>query len=119
MGDRRFYEAFIAEMDAITIMADMPAAAVVGECTRAAMRAQMKVEGQALPLVTLRREHDTPTREQMPCAVLRPSMGMVAFWHWQEKDEVSPGPLSFKPAGPIVRYVPWDRLDVSERTTDG
>lgn len=47
-----FYAAFIAEMDKLTIRADMPAAAVVGECTRAAKRAQMATDdgelGEAL-----------------------------------------------------------------------
>lgn len=34
------YEGFIAEVEALTIMADMPAVAVVGELTRAVKRAQ-------------------------------------------------------------------------------
>lgn len=40
-----FYEAFIAEMDKVTVMADAPAVAVVGVCTRAAKRAQTVVDG--------------------------------------------------------------------------
>lgn len=40
-----FYEAFTSELDALTIMADAPAAAVLGECTRAAKRAQMWLDG--------------------------------------------------------------------------
>ena len=41
-----FYERYIEELDAITIMADDSAAAVVGICTRAAKRAQMVVDGE-------------------------------------------------------------------------
>lgn len=41
-----FYEAFMAELDKVTVMADAPAAAVVGVCTRAAKRAQMVMDGE-------------------------------------------------------------------------
>ncbi len=40
-----FYEAFISEMDKVIVMADAPAVAVVGACTRAAKRAQMTIDG--------------------------------------------------------------------------
>lgn len=40
-----FYEAFLAEMDKVVVMADAPAVAVVGACTRAAKRAQMTIDG--------------------------------------------------------------------------
>lgn len=40
-----FYEAFKAELDKVTIKADAPAAAVVGECLRAAKRAQIVLNG--------------------------------------------------------------------------
>jgi hypothetical protein len=41
-----FYEAFLAEMDKVTVMADASAVAVVGACTRAAKRAQMVMDGE-------------------------------------------------------------------------
>lgn len=41
------YDAFIAEMGALTIKADDPAAWVVGQCTRAVRRAEMKVNAAA------------------------------------------------------------------------
>ena len=44
------YEAFIAEVEALTIRADMPAVAVVGELTRAVKRAQMVVDGEIRPV---------------------------------------------------------------------
>lgn len=43
-----FYEAFLAEMDKVTVMADAPATAVVGVCIRAAKRAQMVVDGEGV-----------------------------------------------------------------------
>jgi hypothetical protein len=45
-----FYRAFLAEIDAVRLTADMGAAAVLGECTRAAKRAQMVLDGE-LPKV--------------------------------------------------------------------
>lgn len=45
-----FYERFILELDALTIKADMPAAAVCGELIRAAKRAQMVVDGELPPV---------------------------------------------------------------------
>lgn len=44
------YEAFIAEVDALTIRADDRAVAVVGELTRAVKRAQMVVDGELRPI---------------------------------------------------------------------
>jgi hypothetical protein len=43
-----FYEQFKMELDKANIKADMPAARVVGECLRAAKRAQMALERPAL-----------------------------------------------------------------------
>lgn len=41
-----FYEAFKIELDKVTIKATAPAAAVLGECLRAAKRAQMVMDGE-------------------------------------------------------------------------
>lgn len=41
-----FYEAFLAEMDKVTVRADAPATAVLGVCIRAAKRAQMVMNGE-------------------------------------------------------------------------
>lgn len=41
-----FYEQFKIELDKVKILGDAPAAAVVGECLRAAKRAQMVVDGE-------------------------------------------------------------------------
>jgi hypothetical protein len=41
------YDAFIAELDTLTINAHDAAAWVVGECTRAVRRAEMKVKAAA------------------------------------------------------------------------
>lgn len=46
MSSSEFYEAFLVEMDKVTVKADAPAVAVVGVCTRAAKRAQMVVNGE-------------------------------------------------------------------------
>lgn len=46
----KFYDAFIEEVDALTIKATDPAVKVVGELTRAAKRAELVVEG-AVPRV--------------------------------------------------------------------
>lgn len=43
--DWNFYERFKAELDKVEITGSMPAAAVVGECLRAAKRAQMALDG--------------------------------------------------------------------------
>lgn len=43
------YEAFIAEMDALTILADESAVSVVGQLTRAVKRAQMVADGELNP----------------------------------------------------------------------
>lgn len=43
-----FYEAFLAEMNKVTVKADAPAAAVVGVCIRAAKRAQMVMDGETV-----------------------------------------------------------------------
>lgn len=50
------YERFIEELDAMTIHADDPVAAVVGALTRAVKRAQMVVDGD-LPPVATRKGH--------------------------------------------------------------
>lgn len=47
MSEFPVYDAFIAEMDGLTIKADDPAAWVVGQCTRAVRRAEMKVNAAA------------------------------------------------------------------------
>lgn len=44
------YERFIEEVGALTIKADMPAAAAVGELIRAVKRAQMVVDGELQPV---------------------------------------------------------------------
>jgi hypothetical protein len=43
------YELFNAELDLLAIRADMPAAAVVGECIRAVKRAQMAFDSARPP----------------------------------------------------------------------
>lgn len=43
-----FYEAFLAEMDKVTVKADAPAVAVVGACIRAAKRAQRVMDGESV-----------------------------------------------------------------------
>lgn len=43
-----FYEAFLAEMNKVTVMADASAVAVVGACTRAAKRAQQVMDGETV-----------------------------------------------------------------------
>lgn len=43
-----FYEAFLAEMEKVTVFAEAPATAVVGACTRAAKRAQMVMDGESV-----------------------------------------------------------------------
>lgn len=48
-----FYDLYIAEIDALTITADMTAAQVVGICTRAAKRAELVHDGD-LPPITVR-----------------------------------------------------------------
>lgn len=47
---KNFYEAFTQEVDALTIKADLPAAAVVGIMTRAAKRAQMIMDRELAPI---------------------------------------------------------------------
>ena len=62
-----FYAAFMREMEAITIKADAPAAAVVGECIRAAKRAQMWIDGdyETAPLHPAReQDHESDSDEQ-------------------------------------------------------
>lgn len=43
-----YYEAFLTEMRKVKVMADAPAVAVVGACTRAAKRAQLVVDGETV-----------------------------------------------------------------------
>ena len=45
-----FYELFIQEVDALTIMADASVVHVVGELTRAAKRAQLVADGELCPV---------------------------------------------------------------------
>lgn len=43
-----FYEAFLTELGKVTVKADAPAVNVVGACIRAAKRAQMVMDGEAV-----------------------------------------------------------------------
>ena len=49
-SDKSFYERFVEELEALTIMGDDPAAHVVGLLTRAAKRAQMVFDGDIDPV---------------------------------------------------------------------
>lgn len=49
------YERFIEEVDMLTIRADQPATAVVGELTRAVKRAQLVVDGELRPVADRQR----------------------------------------------------------------
>ena len=66
----RFYDAFLAEMDKVTVMADAPAAAVVGVCIRAAKRAQLVMDGEEVSAgpweVSKDNPGTTPLAERLP-----------------------------------------------------
>ena len=94
----RLVSAGVAPMDALVACSSrrtdiVPRGAVVATCTLA----------DVVPIVELAHEHDTP--DVFPCIQANsPIPGAVS--HWTCSAEPSGAGLAFRPAGPLVSYVP-------------